>query len=115
MGKKIKAEEITLKKAWDIAGVFAKFIGEDKSSVLYKFEDVLPYEKNLILFSLVKILTEEDFKKLADIKNATEKTIKENIATMIVFLDGFIPSPDKYKEMIEIKELTDKVGKLGGN
>lgn len=115
MKEKINPEKITLEGTWKIAKEFGKLLAENKISLPYEFEDILPYEKSIILLCLVKILKEEDFKKLAIINNTTEKEIKENIATMIIFLDGFMPNPEQYKKMIESKEFTGKVLKLNND
>jgi len=97
--------KIDLKKAWEIAKEFGELLEENKVAFPYEFEDILPYDKGVILFSLLKIFKEADFEELAILNNTTPKMMKDNISTLIMYLDGFIPNPEEYKKRIELQKI----------
>lgn len=113
--EKLKPEEIenmTTEQAWDIAGDFGDYIANRKPAFI-EYEDVLPYEKEVILLALLKTLKDDNhLRRLSAASGGSVKDIKENIAVNIMILEtGFIPNEKKYKETVELMKISDKVFK----
>ena len=109
--RKLALEELqnmTLDDAWNITQEFSGFLAEGGAPALYEFEDVLPYQKNDILFAIIHLL---QYLKKEDIVTGTLEEIKENLSTLAVSLEGFIPSEETYKEMLNKKSyLNENLG-----
>ncbi len=111
--KKLTSEQIekmALQQAWDIAGEFGSFLADYKNIHFYEFEDALPYSKNVILCAILKILAEEDFKKIAVASGRSEEDIKEVLVeNAITLLYHFMPSEEQYQLSRERKEKVDEI------
>ena len=103
--KELTQEEIlnmTLDNAWNITQEYADLTegeSEKGKSTLYEFEDVLPYSKGDILLALLKLLTEQYYDDVSQLED-----FKEFISSLIVQLDDFIPTEEKYKQMLNQKK-----------
>ncbi len=60
-----QVEKMTREDEWKIAKAFGKYIRESPPN-FYENEKKLPYPKSIILFALVRLLVDENFKKLME-------------------------------------------------
>jgi len=108
--KKLSQEEIanmTLEKAWNIAKEFGDFHADNGAG--YDYEDVLPYEKDVILLALLKILSDDNHKITAKLNNETEKEAKSLIRSVIMLLMNYIPNEKQYRSLLELIETSKKL------
>ena len=107
-----KARELTLAEAWDILGEYGKYL-ETNAKKIIDFERNLPYNKGIIANAFFKVLTEENFNRMAKLRNMTTKQILEEIKVCFVDLINFtIPDEEEYKKILETKKLFEKTDEL---
>ena len=70
---------------------------EGKPSI--RFEDELPYPKNIILAALLRELRESEKERDENYRNVVE--------SCIALLSNFIPSEEKYKELLKQKKIEE--------
>ena len=94
----VKIESLTDEKAWEVVKSFTDFQQKGNQKIP-EFEEELEYERTYILLCLLRLLK----------NNLNNKEYIENIcAEIMILFTGFIPNPDSYKKLIELKKITDK-------
>jgi|TARA_B100001964_G_scaffold164998_1_gene181164 DnaJ-domain-containing protein 1 len=108
--KELTQDEIlnmTLDDAWNITQEYADLIERESKkgkSMLYEFEDVLPYSKSDILLALLKLLNEQNYDDVSQLED-----FKEFISSLIMQLNDFIPTKAKHKQMLSHKKYLDEM------
>ena len=98
MQKKLSVKEIqdlTSEQAWEIVEDFGVFL--EKGGPVYRFSDELPWRKSDILIALLKLIRDSN------------SAVLEVLCTNIAILDLFIPSPEEYQDMLNLKQNTDNL------
>lgn len=105
--KKLSPEEIsnlTAEKAFEIIQDYGALFANEKISA-YEFQNKLPWPSDLILLSGITLLKHMRHSKLTD----NDDEFIEVMSSLLSYLPTFIPSPEEYKKLLEIKKVTDKV------
>ena len=97
-----ETKSLSIDKAFQIIQDYANLFSNNSINVI-EFEDRLPWSPSTILLAATKLL---QYVRKSKLTNDDEKFV-ESLATLLMFLPGFIPNPEKYAELIKTKELLD--------